>query len=65
MGIILNFSYLRQLNDFEVKKNITNDKANEGVSHLEITEVVLVYSNVVNYDFQQHSRILYTFTSNK
>ena len=33
--------------------------------HLEITEVVLVYCNLVNNDDQQDSRLLYTFVPNK
>ena len=33
--------------------------------HLEITEVVLVHSYIVNNDYQQDSRVLYTFVPNK
>ena len=33
--------------------------------HLEITEVVLVHCNVANNDYQQDSRVLYTFVPNK
>ena len=33
--------------------------------HLEITEVVLVHCNVINNDYQQDSRVLYTFVPNK
>ena len=33
--------------------------------HLEITEVVLVHCNIVNNDYQQDSRVLYTFLPNK
>ena len=33
--------------------------------HLEITEVVLVHCNIVNNDYQQDSRVLHTFVSNK
>ena len=33
--------------------------------HLEITEVVLVHCNIVNNDYQQDSRVLYTFVQNK
>ena len=32
--------------------------------HIEITEVMLVHCNIVN-DYQQDSRILYTFVPNK
>ena len=47
------------------KNKITEDKNGENVPHLEITEVVLVHCNIVNNDYQQHSRILYTFVPNK
>ena len=33
--------------------------------HLEITKVVLVHCDVVNNDYQQDSRVLYTFVPNK
>ena len=33
--------------------------------HLEITKVVLIYCNYVNYDYQQDSRILYIFVPNE
>ena len=32
--------------------------------HLEITEVVLIHCNIVNNDYQQYSRVLYTFVPN-
>ena len=35
------------------------------VSHLEIIEAVLVNCNIVNNDYQQHSRVFYAFVSNK
>ena len=47
------------------KNKITEDKNGENVSHLEITEVVLVHCNIVNNDYQQDSRVLYTFVPNK
>ena len=47
------------------KNKITRDKNGESVPHLEITEVVLVHCNVVNNDYQQDSRVLYTFGPNK
>ena len=37
----------------------------ESVPHLEIIELVLVHCNIVNQDYQQDSRVLYTFISNK
>ena len=47
------------------ENKITKDKNGKNVPHLEITEVVLVHCNMVNNDYQQHSRVLYTFVSNK
>ena len=44
---------------------ITKDKNSESVSHLEITEAVLVHCNIVNNDYQQDSRVVYTFLPNK
>ena len=44
---------------------ITEDKSGENVSHLEITEVVLVHCNIVDNYYQQDSRVLYTFVPNK
>ena len=46
------------------KIKITKDKNGENVLHLEITVVVLVHFNIVNNDYLQHSRILYTFVPN-
>ena len=48
-----------------IKNKITEDKNGENVPHLEITEVVLVHCNMVNNDYQQDSRVLYTFVPNK
>ena len=47
------------------KNKITKDKNGENVQHLEIREVVLVHCNMVNNDYQQDSRVLYTFVPNK
>ena len=47
------------------ENEITKDKKGENVPHLEITEVVLVHCNIVNNDYQQDSRVLYTFVPNK
>ena len=44
---------------------ITKDKNGENVPHLEIVEGVQVHCNLVNNDYQQNSRILYTFVPNK
>ena len=43
------------------ESKITKDKSVENVPHLEITEVLLVHCNIVNNDYQQNSRVLYTF----
>ena len=47
------------------ENKITKYKNGENVPHLEITEVILVYCNIVNNDYQQDSRVLYTFIPNK
>ena len=47
------------------KNKITKDKKGENVPHLEVTEVVLVYCNIVSNDYQQDSWVLYTFARNK
>ena len=47
------------------KNKITKDKNCENVPHLEIAEVVLVHCNIVNNDYQQDSRVLYTFVPNE
>ena len=40
---------------------ITKDKNGKNMLHLEITEVILDYCNIVNNDHQQISRVLYIF----
>ena len=47
------------------KDKITNDKNGENVPHSEITEVVLVYCNIFNNNYQHNSRVLYTITPSK
>ena len=47
------------------ENNITKDKNSENVRRLEITEVVLAHCNIVNNDYQQDVRVLYTFVPNK
>ena len=47
------------------ESKITKDKNSENVPHLEVVELVLVHCNLVNNDYQQDSRILYTFVPNK
>ena len=47
------------------ESKITKDKNGANVPHLEIIELILVHCNLVNNDYQQDSRILYTFVPNK
>ena len=47
------------------KSKITKDENGEDVPNSEVVEVVLVHCNLVNNDYQQESRILYTFVPNK
>ena len=47
------------------ENKINKDKNGEYVPHLEVVEVVLVHCNLVNNDYQQNSRILFTFVPNK
>ena len=47
------------------ESKITKNKNGENVPHLEVAELVLVHCNLVNNDYQQDSRILYTFVPNK
>ena len=48
-----------------IKSKITKDENGENVSHLKITEVVLIHWNIFNNDYQQDSKVLYTFVPNK
>ena len=50
---------------WSTQNKINKDKNGENVPHLEITEVVLVHCNIVNNDYQQDSRVWYTFVPNK
>ena len=47
------------------ENKITKDKNCENVTHLEMTEVVLVHCNIFNNDYQQDSGVLNTFAPNK
>ena len=44
---------------------LTNNRNGENVPHLETTEVILVYFNIVNNDHQYDSIFLYIFITNK
>ena len=46
------------------KSKITKNENGENVTHLEITEVVLILCNIANNNFQD-SRVLYKFVPNK
>ena len=59
----MSFWHLTLLGSTENK--ITKVKNGENVPNLEITEVVLVNCNMVNSDYQQDLRVLYTFVPNK
>ena len=43
------------------KNKITKDKNGESVPHHEISGVILVHCKIFNNDYQQDSRLLYTF----
>ena len=47
------------------RNKITKDKNDENVPKLEATEVVLIHCNIVNNDYQQDSRVLYSFVPKK
>ena len=50
----------------ETMKLVGSTKSNCGnVTRLEITEVVLIHSNILGNGYQQYSRVLYTFVPNK
>ena len=44
---------------------ITKDENSENLPRLENAEVLLKHFNTVKKDYQQHSRVLYTFVTNK
>ena len=47
------------------KSKINKDETSKNAPHLEITEVVLIHCNIVSNDYQQDSRVLYTFVPNE
>ena len=47
------------------KSKINKDENGENVPRLQITDVVLIHCDIVNNDYQQDSRVLYTFVPNK
>ena len=56
----------KNMNVLESTENkMSKDKNGEYEPHLESTEVVLVTCNILNNIYQQNSRVLYTFVSNR
>ena len=47
------------------ESKINKDKNGENEPNLEVAELVLVHYNLANNDYQQNSRILYTFVPSK
>ena len=47
------------------KKDVDQDKNGEDVPKLKSVEVVLVHCNLVNNNYQQASKVLFTFVPNK
>ena len=47
------------------KKDIDQDREGEIVPKLEAVEVVLVHCNLVNNNYQQAAKVLFTFVPNK
>ena len=45
------------------KNKITKDENGRNVSYSETNEAVFVHCNIFNSDYQQDSRVLYTFCS--
>ena len=68
---IKNGYYLERLTPETMKlvgsteSKITGEKNGANVPHLEIAELVLIHCNIVNNNYQQKSRILYTFVPDK
>ena len=48
-----------------IQKQIEKNKNSEHVQNLEIVEVVLIYCNVVNNNYQQTPKLLFTFVPDK
>ena len=47
------------------KSNIIKDENGKNVPCLEITDVILVYCNIVNNNYQKNSRVLNAFVPGK
>ena len=48
-----------------IKSDVDQDRNGEDVPKLESVEVVLVHCNLVNNNYQQASKVLFTFVPNK
>ena len=46
------------------KNKLTKDENGENVLHLEITKVLFIHCNIVNKNYQQDSKVMYTFVPN-
>ena len=60
---LLSFETMKLLGS--TKKDVDQDKDREDVPKLESVEVVLVHCNLVNSNYQQASKLLFTFVTNK
>ena len=60
---LLSSETIKQLRS--TKKDVDQDKDEEDVPKLESVEVVLVCCNLVNNNYQQASKVLFTFVPNK
>ena len=60
---LLSLETMRLLGSAE--KDIGKDKDGEDVPNLESVEVVLIHCNLVNNNYQQESKVLFTFAPNK
>ena len=47
------------------KSKMNKNEKSKNIPNLKIIEAVLVHCNIVNNDYQQDSRVLYTFAPNK
>ena len=56
---------MQLLGSSKKKKDIDKDKDGERVPRLETVEVNLVHCNLVNNNYQQVSKVLFTFVPNK
>ena len=66
MGYYLKLLTYETMQLFRSTKNkIAKDENCENVPHLEIIEIVLVHCNIVNNNYQQDWRVLYTLAPNK